>query len=55
MLVAAHPWDIQGADQSGLMTGYVARGAASFPCVMKAPDVQNASLTELIGQISERG
>lgn len=39
-LVAAHPWDIQGAKQRGLMTGYVTRGGAPFPSVMKAPDVQ---------------
>lgn len=50
-LVAAHPWDIQGAKQSGLMTGYVARDGATFPAVMKEPDVQGNSLTELINKI----
>ena len=52
-LVAAHPWDIQGAKQSGLTTGYVARGGAPFPSAMFAPDVQAASLTELIDKITD--
>jgi len=54
-LVAAHPWDIQGARQSGLMTGYVARNGAAFPSVMKAPDVQGKSLTELTDKIITSG
>lgn len=55
VLVAAHPWDIQGASQCGLMTGYVARGGAPFPAVMKAPDLQAKSLTELIDEITVSG
>lgn len=47
--------DIQGASQSGLMTGYVARGGAPFPAVMKAPEVQATSLTELIDRITVSG
>lgn len=54
-LVAAHPWDIQGAKQSGLLTGYVARGGAPFPSVMKAPDVQAKSMIELIDKIIGAG
>lgn len=54
-LVAAHPWDIQGASQSGLTTGYVARDGAPFPSVMKTPDVQASSLTELIDRITVSG
>ncbi len=52
-LVAAHPWDIQGASRGGLMTGYVARGGAPFPAAMNAPDVQAASLTELADKFAD--
>jgi len=54
-LVAAHPWDIQGARQSGLMTGYVARDGAPFPSVMKTPDFQAESLIGLIDKITKSG
>ena len=50
-LVAAHPWDIQGASKSGLVTGYVARGCAPFPSVMETPDFQAESLTGLTDKI----
>lgn len=44
-LVAAHPWDIQGAKAAGLRAAFV-RIERSFPASMRAPDVEAGSLTE---------
>ncbi|MGH9183901.1 MAG: haloacid dehalogenase type II [Acidimicrobiales bacterium] len=38
-LVAAHAWDVHGARQAGLVTGWVARAEGSFPPAFDRPDV----------------
>lgn len=50
-LVAAHPWDIQGAQRCGLITGYVARDGKNFVSVMEAPDVQGTTLAEVVAKL----
>jgi 2-haloacid dehalogenase len=47
MLVAAHPWDINGAKTAGLMGGYVCRGVPFPGDVMTAPDIEGDSLAEI--------
>jgi 2-haloacid dehalogenase len=47
MLVAAHPWDINGAKAAGLLGGYVCRGVPYPADVMTAPDVEGDSLAEV--------
>ena len=47
MLVAAHPWDIDGAARAGLSTAYVNRGAKPYPAHFERPDVEVQSLVEL--------
>lgn len=54
-LVAAHGWDIHGAAQAGLMTGYVGRRGALFPPAMKPPTVHGATLTEVIERLLALG
>jgi 2-haloacid dehalogenase len=46
-LVAAHDWDIHGANKVGLITGFVARQGQQFSAAMKKPDVIGASLEEV--------
>lgn len=46
-LVAAHAWDIHGANRAGLVTGWVTRDDGSFPSVMETADVQGRTLTEV--------
>lgn len=46
MLVACHPWDIQGAQAVGLLGGYVARGRP-YPAFMPAPDLAADGLLSL--------
>ncbi len=46
-LVAAHAWDVQGASQAGLVTGWVSRLEKHFLQVMNPPDVTGDTLTEV--------
>ncbi len=51
-LVAAHAWDVQGASQAGLTTGWVSRAEKAFPQIMQAPDVKGDTLTAVVQQLS---
>ncbi len=50
MLVAAHPWDIDGAARAGLATAWISRTGGRFPAYFRPPDLEAASL----GQLAER-
>jgi 2-haloacid dehalogenase len=47
LLIAVHPWDIHGAHQAGLRTGWIARQPAPYPGYFAAPDVQAPDLGTL--------
>ncbi len=47
MLVAAHPWDIDGAARAGLRTGWLNRSGARYPSHFSAPEVEAGDLVEL--------
>ena len=47
MLVAVHPWDIDGAARAGLRTAWVDRSVGRYPGYFEQPDLRPASLTEL--------
>ena len=47
MLVAVHPWDLDGAARAGLRTGWVRRGAAGWPAYALAPEVEADDLVGL--------
>jgi len=47
MLVAMHPWDIDGARRADLATAWVNRAGGRYPAYFTAPDLEVASLTEL--------
>lgn len=49
-LVAAHPWDLNGAKAAGLTTAYVARGKP-YPNYMAAPSVSGQTLTEAVTRL----
>lgn len=51
MLVAVHPWDIHGAHQAGLATGWVNRTDARYPSYFAAPDLEATSLVDLAAQL----
>ena len=47
MLVAVHPWDIDGAARAGLRTGWLRRGAAGYPSYFHAAEVEADDLEGL--------
>lgn len=47
MLVAVHPWDIDGARRAGLATAWIDRSGGPYPSYFGTPDVRVASLPEL--------
>ncbi len=52
MLVAVHPWDIDGATRAGLATAWINRDGGTYPAYFKAPDLSIGSLTELAGRLA---
>jgi 2-haloacid dehalogenase len=51
MLVAVHPWDVDGAARAGLATAWVDRDGAPYPAYFTAPDLTVGSLTELAAKV----
>lgn len=51
LLVAVHPWDIHGARQAGMRTGWISRQQAPYPGYFAAPDLQAPDLGALARQI----
>ncbi|MCW2620650.1 MAG: haloacid dehalogenase [Frankiales bacterium] len=47
LLVAVHPWDIDGASRAGLRTAWVDREGVSYPAHLRRPSVTVAGLDEL--------
>lgn len=51
MLVAVHPWDLQGAHSAGLRTAWVRRGAGEWPACFDQPDLTAAGINDLATQL----
>lgn len=49
LLVAVHPWDVDGAGRAGLRTAWVNRREQPYPAHFRAPDHSAADLVELAG------
>ncbi len=47
MLVAVHPWDVDGAARAGLRTGWLRRRAAGYPSYARPAEVTAGDLVEL--------
>lgn len=47
-MVSAHPWDILGARNAGLRTGWCNRTGTTFPAPFGRPDVTGANLLEVV-------
>lgn len=47
ILVAVHPWDIDGASRAGLATAWIDRSGGRYPGYFTAPDLTVPSLTGL--------
>jgi 2-haloacid dehalogenase len=51
MLVAAHPWDTDGARRAGLASAWVNRSGADYPSYFRAPSVEVGSLVDLADRL----
>ncbi|MEV8565128.1 HAD hydrolase-like protein [Streptomyces sp. NPDC051322] len=47
LLVAVHPWDIDGARRAGLRAAWLSRSATGYPAGMSAPNHTVSDLREL--------
>ena len=52
LLVAVHPWDIDGAARAGMGTAWINRDGGPYPAVFTPPALTAAGLTELAGQLA---
>jgi 2-haloacid dehalogenase len=52
MLVAAHPWDIDGASRAGLATAYIDRKGLPYPSHFARADLEVGTLVELASALS---
>jgi 2-haloacid dehalogenase len=50
-LVAVHPWDIHGAHQAGMRTGWISRQDTPYPDYFSAPGLRAPDLGTLARQI----
>jgi len=46
-LIAAHPWDVDGARRAGLRTGWLSRDEAAYPPFFRAPQATASDLPAL--------
>ncbi|QNN54588.1 haloacid dehalogenase type II [Nocardioides mesophilus] len=51
MLVAVHPWDVDGAHRAGLRTGWVDRAGGDYPALFSRPDVTGRDLVDLAARL----
>lgn len=47
LLVAVHPWDLQGAHRAGLRTAWLDRRKVGWPSSFTTPDLRATAMTEL--------
>ncbi|HXV92681.1 MAG TPA: HAD-IA family hydrolase, partial [Pseudonocardia sp.] len=52
LLVAVHPWDVDGAAHAGLRTAWLDRSGAPYPSYFTPPDLTVASLPELATRLA---
>jgi 2-haloacid dehalogenase len=53
MMVAAHPWDIDGAKRAGLSGAWVNRSQVPYPSPLQEPDLTGASLESIAKAVSD--
>lgn len=52
LLVAVHPWDVDGAKRAGLQAAWIDRSGVPYPDVMTPPDLTASSFVELAEQLT---
>lgn len=54
MLIAVHPWDIDGALRAGLRAGWLSRDDAPYPPYLRRPEATARTLSELAAVLTAR-
>jgi 2-haloacid dehalogenase len=54
MLVAVHPWDVDGAKRAGISAAWVRRHEVPYPAVMREPDLVAENFVALAEQLLSR-
>jgi 2-haloacid dehalogenase len=54
MLIASHPWDIDGAARAGMRTAWLNRGGSPYPSSFRRPDLVLTTLPELARRLDGR-
>lgn len=52
MLVAVHPWDLDGAAKVGMSTAWVNRPGGHFPSYFRPPSIEARTIVDLANQLS---
>ena len=52
MLVAVHPWDVDGAARAGLRTAWIDRSGSRYPAHLRAPELTARSITDLARRLT---
>jgi 2-haloacid dehalogenase len=52
LLVAVHPWDIDGAARAGMQTAWVSRDGGHYPAYFRAPDRTATGIDDLAAQVT---
>src|SRR4051812_7747997 len=52
LLVAVHPWDVDGAVRAGMQSAWIDRSGTPYPAYLRAPTYTATSLTELAGRLT---
>ena len=52
LLVAVHPWDVDGAARAGMATAWIDRSGAPYPRSFRSPSLTVGGLTDLAGQLT---
>jgi len=52
LLVAVHPWDLDGAARAGLSTAWVSRSGAPYPPTFRTPTYAVPALTDLAAALA---
>ena len=52
VLIAVHPWDIDGALRAGLRAGWLSRSGAPYPPCFREPEATGQTLSELAARLT---
>lgn len=52
LLVAVHPWDIDGAARAGMATAWIDRNGGPYPDVFRPPSLTATGLSDLAAQLA---